>query len=107
MSKYQLGDRVRFYGVIDKYREGGLTIFRAAPTPYDYSRNDCRRLTEGVVVGMRTVANGRTRYSAYSGAKFVPDSATYQSVYLVAFHLRRKPLMCTEGQLTPIEAPDA
>ena len=39
MSKYQLGDRVRFDGVIDKYRAGGLTTFRAAPTPGDYCRH--------------------------------------------------------------------
>ena len=111
---YQLGDRVTMTGAITKYHTGRMsstrvdTIYLDAPVPVlrsTYPRGQGRidhPATEGIVVGKRTLRPGRTVY--HGGFPEWHASPEVIEVYLVAFALRRKPVMCRPDQLTPLEA---
>jgi hypothetical protein len=70
-------------------------------SPYDHRspiRKDWRKVKwgtrgdvrSGVIVGVRTLANGTLHWYSDEPIQFYPD--LYFTAYLVAFHLRRKPV---------------
>ena len=111
MSAYQLGDRVTMTGTVIK-RHTGRTSTRVDTTYTDasvpvlrstYPRGQGRidhPAVEGIVVGKRTLRPGRTRHSG-GFPEWRPDPDVIE-VYLVAFALRRKPVMCRPDQLAPL-----
>ena len=112
LADYQLGDRVTMTGTVIKRRTGRTskrvdTTYQDAPVPVlrsTYPRGKARvdhYAVDGIVVGKRTIQPGSTVYH-YDMPEWRPGPETYE-VYLVAFALRRKPVMCRPDQLTPLE----
>lgn len=103
LNDFELGQRVRMTGTVEKthtnYRRTefvatGLPVLNLYPKPITYD--------EGFIVGKRTVQPGKTHISYYnynSEIIFKPDIGGALTVWLVAFHLRRKPVMCFSNQL--------
>lgn len=59
---------------------------------------------EGVIIGKRTLTNGRNHYSGYDEPiTFIPKERF--SAYLVAFDLRRKPVYVLPEHITALEEP--
>ena len=102
--EHHLGEWVRMSGTVEKVREFSRTEFREAPLPVKYEY-DCTEtdLSIGVIVGSRTVQPGRTERDWYEGPTFMADIGAAKRVWLVAFNLRRKPVMCFDHQLTSEE----
>ena len=104
MSKFELGDRVVISGTVRKvYPGAGRTEYKKQDgAPWDYmgtKQSTRREYTEGVVVGKRTMQMGKTEGGGWDyPATFRCDGSI--EVYLVAYHLRRKHVMCLEEQLT-------
>ena len=106
MSAFQLGQRVRMSGTVAKVRagfQGSETRYRDADLPGTGIYGDDRVFSEGIVIGKRTVIEGRTVYSSYDGAVFMAEQGSARPVWLVAFHLSRKPAMCSAEQLEVIK----
>lgn len=117
MNDLTLGTRVVMTGTVAKeqhvhselypypmrttYEEQALpsmTIYRAG------GKVETREFAKGVIVGKRTVVPGKT---VLDGAPetyervFLPEVGSGRVVYLVAYHLRRKPVMCFPEQICP------
>ena len=99
---FELGQRVRMTGTVEKVHSGpggGYTKFLESRLPVRHTHSGPQiALTSGIVIGARTVQPGRTHWS-YDGAVFMPDIGKARRVWLVAFDLRRKPVMCFDHQL--------
>ena len=125
MSAYQLGQRVTMTGTVEKVRDtvtwrpkNSQRIYTEAidawdtmqgnPDPYDYGMLRTRlieapaKAAEGMIIGKRTVQQGVTE-SASMGEPTCFFPCEISQVWLVAFHLRRKPVMCFDHQLTAVE----
>ena len=106
MGDFMLGQHVRMTGTVHKAHTGfgrARTEYVAAPLPGTGRYGDDRTFADGVIVGKRTVVTGWTHYSYSEPACFVSDPGSAQTVYLVAFHLSRKPAMCWPDQITASE----
>lgn len=107
MSDYQLGDRVTMTGTAQKKKRfdspnGGklMTVFEDGPTPKIWNREGGTDYTEGVVVGRRFVQEGRTEFLDYDGTRVFKSSGITHRVWIVAFDLRYKPVMCFDHQIS-------
>ena len=121
MSDPKLGDRVHLLGAVEKVRDlstwrprqshciytealEGWPQIKAADGRADGHGHLLRtRLMEaeppadrGVIVGKRSFQQGLTGYEDYR-AVFLPCETT--TVYLVAYHLSRRPIMCLPEQI--------
>ena len=110
--QFSLGDRVRILGTVEKVHtfedDGTLsTGYEEAPgAPWDYSdprAGDARPTYErGIVVGKRYTQTGRTYYDPPWGdvdpPSFRPTGSV--TVYLVAYSLHRRHVMCLPSQIT-------
>lgn len=105
ITEHHLGDWVRMSGTVEKVREDSRTEFREAPLPVKYEY-DCTEtdLSIGIIVGSRSVQSGHTIRDYYDGPTFMADIGAAKRVWLVAFNLRRKPVMCFDHQLTSEES---
>lgn len=126
MSDYQLGQRVRMTGTVEKQRDrvawrprnsnrifseavGNWPAIKAMPGRATFGllrtrliANAAPEKPEGLIVGKRTIQQGITEhYSDGDPACFFRCENT--PVYLVAFALHRNPVMCRDDQLSPIE----
>lgn len=121
MSAYRLGDRVRLSGAVEKVRDrsiwrpkesqriasevaAGWQEIREQQGRYEFGLLRTRWMpTEapasvGVIVGKRTVQEGITEHYGYEEAAcFLPGGS--RTIYLVAYHLSRKPAMCLPEQI--------
>ena len=98
--RFKLGDRVTFTGTIEKTHSKSRTLYLPAHLPLCYDKQDGGvPYTEGVVVGRRIVQDGETRYDYEVGGIFRAIPGTARRVWLVAFDLRRKPVMVADGQI--------
>lgn len=106
-TTFQLGQRVKITGTAylrknaspEQWDEAPLPTLNISPTPVTYDT--------GVIVGSRTVMNGWT-YGGYDEpVTFTPAHGTARQVWLVAFHLRRKPVMCFDHQLAAFPMPES
>lgn len=110
--RFSLGDRVRILGTVEKVHtsEGDGTFstgYEEVPgAPWDGSDprgEDGRRTYEhGIVVGKRHPQTGRTYYDPPWGnvdpPSFRPTGSV--TVYLVAYSLHRRHVMCLPSQIT-------
>ena len=100
---FRLGQRVYFTGTVEKRRSGlhvVKTEFVEAPLPTITDALRSRQVSEGVVVGYRTVMEGETRYDYEDGASFRAKLGSGRRVWLIAFDLRRKPVMAFDHQVS-------
>ena len=105
-TTYALGDRVAMTGTVVKthvYEDNSvLTKYTEVPIPRDRGVS----VTDGIIVGKRSLRNGHMRCNPmYYDTRWLPDSASF-TVYLVAYSLTRKTVMCLPNQLTPISNED-
>lgn len=113
MSAYQLGDHVTMTGTVQKVHEEDWTRFRESGLPTRVAYPEDKIYTDGVIVGSRTVQEG-TRWtdsvddgwgaSYYSGFTAKGEA---RRVWLVAYDLRRKHVMCFDHQISLKEPTDA
>lgn len=98
MSEYELGQRVAITGTAQKIHAGDRTRYKESELPFrDYYPNR-KTFTEGVIVGARTVIEGERWFDDY-GRNFSPTPGTGRRVWLVAFDMRMKPVMCFDHQV--------
>lgn len=108
-ASFRLGERVLMSGTVKKVHDCARTEFVEAQLPYklSYERHKIE-LPEGIIIGSRTVQPGRTVYDQWGGNEFRPDIGEAKRVWMVAFDMRRKPVMCFDHQIeTAEEASDA
>lgn len=106
MTSLELGQRVRMTGTVRKAHTGAVgsrTEYLDAPVPGTGRQGDGHTFTDGVIVGKRTVVTGTTHRYYDEPSYFVSDPDSARTVYLVAFHLRRKPAMCWPEQVHPLD----
>lgn len=104
MSDFKLGDRVTITGTAylrkdtgtypEQWSEGGLPRLNHYDSPRTYDT--------GIITGKRTVMDGYTGGGWDEPYHFQPEAGSAKEVYLVAFHLRRKPVMCFPHQIERI-----
>lgn len=106
MSDFQLGDRVTITGTavrVKDYEHGHWTskvdFIEMGPPQIKDSWNQTTKISEGVVVGKRTVQEGIIQYFYEDLPQWKPEIGATKTVWLVAFHLRRKPVMCFPHQI--------
>lgn len=111
MTDFQLGDRVKLSGTIRKtwtVTRTFRTIYVECGLPFDYTgpwTNPRVIYDQGTVVGKRSFQTGSTSYGSWDDNRtFRADGAV--TCYQVAFHLRRKPVLCLPSQLTLIDDAD-
>ena len=104
-TTYALGDRVAMTGTVVKthvYEDNSvLTKYTEVPLPRDRGVP----VTDGIIVGKRSLRNGHLIWNPMYDTRWLPDSASF-TVYLVAYSLTRKTVMCLPNQLTPIPCED-
>lgn len=111
MSEYELGQRVVMTGTARKEHQfqsphWWVTVWGEGPLPRNHvghlrkDRKD-RVYTEGIIVGKRTVMDGRCHTSREESGGFTPIHGTERTVYLVAFDIRLNPVKCFIDQLRP------
>lgn len=119
--EYSLGQRVSINGTVEKVRDrvnwrprNTQRIYTEAIDAWDYLEEQTSlleygmlrtrlveapaKVAEGIIVGKRTIQQGVTDSASFDEpACFFPCRIV--QVWLVAYHLRRKPVMCIDGQL--------
>lgn len=121
MSDYQLGQHVTISGIAVKVRDYSTwrpkdrhRIYQEAQENWEAIKaesgraeygtlrtrliEDATKHTEGVIIGKRTMQQGLTESSYGEDNCFLPCESS--QVWLVAFHLRRKPVMCFDHQVS-------
>ncbi|WP_102158712.1 hypothetical protein [Zhihengliuella halotolerans] len=125
MSGYQLGQRVRMTGTVRRKRDrvswrpgNPHRIFaevieewqaiKAMPGRPEFGLlrtslvdSAAPEKPEGLIVGKRTIQQGVTDYDPGEPPCFLPGEHT--TVYLVAYDLHRRHVMCTDNQLEPLQ----
>lgn len=103
MSKYSLGQRVTMTGTAVKHHDDQartLYIESTLPQSQRYPAENNITYTEGVIVGWRTTVEGKTYPASYDEQSiFMQTPGSAKRVWLVAFDLRRKPVMCFDNQV--------
>lgn len=110
MAEFNLGDKVRMSGTVEKVRthidnEFGHSTprveFHDGRLPLVGTGTKRQTIADGVIVGQRTVQPGRIAYGDWEDpTEFIADKGAAENVWLVAFDLRRKPVMCRTHQIT-------
>lgn len=107
----QLGDRVQFSGIVKKADDWRVVSYVDAPPPgfVGYAQNGgggqwgetFHPRTEGVIVGKR-------RYTSMENDEgtWIPDGVQVFEAYLVAWHMRRKPVIVRADQMVDPESHD-
>lgn len=112
-----LGQRVSFSATTVKERtaDGGITWVEA-PVPFKYvwSKEETRKIehTEGFIVGLRFLTDyvieaihegdGIFGYSNYAYSQPIPVPGPARVAWLVAYELRRKPVLVLDEHCTPL-----
>lgn len=119
MSDYKLGDKVRILGCIEKrrrtlYGDGHKNDVHYENTSVPHRKVDKmvngtwiteqRPFETGIIIGSRTISDYGvdSEYSDWGGGRITwatPVPGTHREVYLVAFDMRRRPIMCLPGQI--------
>lgn len=128
-TTFRLGQRIKITGTVEKQRDhvtwspkDPVHVYRevqerweelkamAGNTEYGMLRTRLieteATITEGVIVGKRTMAQGFTYVEEWPESNcFLPCERN--EVWLVSFHLRRKPVMCFDHQVEAFPAPES
>lgn len=105
MADFKLGDNVTVTGVLQRV-EGAYTregqYSNGDHYPRHWEKRDFRVPTVGMVVGKRTLQNGKVCYEAHDDGGSIPVwyCRSTQPAYLVATSLHRKHIFCAPEQLT-------
>lgn len=109
MTTFTLGQQVRISGTAKKRRgheryDGGdfRTYYEDGPIPHVWNREDGTTYDTGVIVGRRTVQDGKTVCGWAASATFMQTPGTARRVWLVAYDLRYRPVMCFDHQVEAI-----
>lgn len=105
MTDYKLGDRVRMSGQVVKDRRGGSVRYVEQPVPTNGHYGERKKTYyNGIIVGKRALQEGYAARGEWDEPTyFVRDfDRPVIAVYLVAFHMSRKPSLCRPDQLTPL-----
>lgn len=111
MSDFKLGDRVTMIGTVrkrksydsDDYSAKLTTGYEEEPLPKIWNRTDGTEYSEGFIVGRRFLQEGHTDHSGYEGERVFRSNGKTHRVWLVAFDLRYKPVMCFDHQISKEE----
>jgi len=102
MSEYTFGQSVQFTrSLVRRYEHGGTSwegrkVWKAEQYPGQPDPEP----TPGIVVGVRTLANGTNTYGGYDEP--IQFKATERfTAYLVAHDMRRKPVLVLPEHLSP------
>lgn len=104
---FELGDKVRMSGTVYKDRIDDKTTYVDSPyVPYrigtgTYS-NPEKRFETGIIVGKRTMREGITHSSLGEEPAWFEPTTSFP-IYLVAYNLHHKFVMCRPEQLEKIE----
>lgn len=102
MADFKLGDRVRYTnGLRRRYveRPGGGWRKEWQPLSFDSPHPEHRG--EGIVIGLRTLADGRVQYNGYDEPPTFHADARFTAV-LVAHSLRSKPVYVRVEDVEPV-----
>lgn len=103
-SNFTLGQTVKISGTAKKVREGASTTFEEAGPPI---RGDAwgkhKEVTEGVIIGHRSVMYGNRDGDWEEGTYFVPTPGSAKRVWLVALNLQMNPARCFDNQVTAMD----
>lgn len=107
MNDFKLGERVRILGTACKQKEWkgysrAIITYDEGPPPVRHNYPEPKHYSEGVIVGQRTVQDGDADWD--DGAMYTPRVGTARNVWLVAFDMRMKPVMCFDHQVKPLLA---
>ena len=100
--RFALGQSVTITGTARKVKtwngfSRGLISYEDGPLPRRAAYPNDKIFTAGVVVGSRTVQDGRAEYD--EGAMFTPTPGTARNVWIIAFDMRMNPVMCFDHQV--------
>lgn len=103
LDTYELGHPVTITGTAAKYKNGyGTVKYIDGPVPMRNNYDNPRHFHEGIIVGSRHVTGGTTT-NWDEGRAFVPTTGTSRRVWLVAFDMYMKPVMCFDHQVKPLK----
>lgn len=97
-NDYGLGDKVTFSHPLHRKETLASEVWQGRwlhewqPDPFQPTR-------PGVIVGRRTLSNGNVHYLGEDGTDYRPTE--HFTAYLVAFDLRRKPVLVRPEHITP------
>lgn len=98
--RFRLGERVEISGTVRKVKSPSRTDFMpdgGVPSAYG------KEVREGIIIGFRTVLPGAVDRWYDEPSYFTPDKDAALLVWLVSYHLRRKPVMCFDDQLLSLD----
>lgn len=104
---YELGQPVTITGTAVKKKTFSSTAYTDVtyangPLPTRQNYDNPRIYTKGVIVGARNITDGKVKGGGDDdGYYYVPTRGTSRRVWLVAFDLNMKPVMCFAHQLAP------
>lgn len=104
MTAFELGDRVTFTAeylrrwLPPSGKGDGRKVWVVCPLP-KWNRPGAR---EGIVVGLRTLSNGTITYNYDAGPDYRADDTV--PAVLIAFDIRRKPILCPPAHVKKVAA---
>ena len=104
MKDLPLGAKVHITGTVVKVKQrthnySKVVIgYEEGPPPTRCNYPDDKVFTEGVIVGSRTIQDGEAFWEDGS-SYYQPTAGTARNVWLVAFDMRMKPVMCLDDQV--------
>lgn len=106
--KFQLGQPVKITGTAAKIRKGAQTTFVEAKPP---QRGDAwgktKEITEGIIIGHRSVMDGYRDGDWEEGTYYVPTPGSAKRVWLVALNLQMNPVRCFDHQVEALPMPES
>jgi hypothetical protein len=108
LTPVSLGQRVTFTWILKRYTEHrpiegdryGRTSRWKVWKNHSYPGMPEPAPQHGIIIGVRHLANGRAEYEHEVGVVWDPCDAERLTAYLVAFDLRRKPVLVLPEHLT-------
>lgn len=113
MRDLTLGERVAFTRTVEKVHDGDRTDWRTVKDPAG-QEVVLDPPAEGIVIGVRALQPGSTvseveyadsGYISATIATYRPDLGVTRTVYLVAFDMRRRPVMVFPEHMTRVARP--
>lgn len=93
--EYALGQKVKFRFPLKRVAE--RKTYRKVWKPQ--TQREHATFREGIIVGVRTLSDGKARYSYYE-AEYRAD--THYRAYIVAYDIRRKPRLVLPADIEPV-----
>lgn len=119
--RFELGQRVEFNATVEKEKDDEGVTWKRAPLPkktsYRHDENKewvahVRTISEGVIVGYRNLTDYAFTVEVehddmwgqlYSHTSVSPVSGTSRLAWLIAYDLRRKPVLVLDEDVKPLK----